>query len=490
MEFFRDAYSVRLLCHTGKYLWANEDKYSVSQKRGKDTYGVIWRVELVPDRNAIRLKSVYDLYLMASDYAFLLGATGKKVLQSFASKADSSLEWEPVAAGTFVKLMTKGEKFLRANGGLPPYRSSITHDVPVLASNQHVVLWEVEVVRKKDAPSLTPSRMMSPRQSITSQPKSPPAPQPPQPPAESSDEEDIPVPPPVSVRRPRPRANPVPQPESSDDDDDDTPPPPPAGIHRPRPRANPAPRRRQQSEEDYSPLSSEQGSPPPQQQQQQQRRPSPPSEALRNTRIGRRRGSPPRDAGYDQTPPPRRRDADYAHRAPSFDQSPPPRRPRDDYASSASETSSPGGATRHRPVPAARRLPVREEYESSHSGASTPRRSVDGEEGSARSSVRAKDMRRIFYSVAEDDGEVLAHDDETFGTFMFQGQSLDELTQELQRVTGIRDDIILCMRNPLSAKLYKMRLALPQNNAPLSVVIVRSNSQFGRTFTAQTPRQR
>jgi len=163
MEFFRDAYSVRLLAHTGKYLWASDDRKSVAQRKGNNTYGVVWRVELVPEKNAIRLKSVYDLFLYASDYAFLLGATGKKVQQSFASKADSALEWEPVSAGTYVKLRTKGDKFLRANGGVPPYRNSITHDVPVLASNQNVVLWEVEVVRTKEAPSLPPSRMISPR---------------------------------------------------------------------------------------------------------------------------------------------------------------------------------------------------------------------------------------------------------------------------------------------------------------------------------------
>jgi len=163
MEFFRDAYSVRLMGHTGKYLWAADDRKSVAQKKGKDSYGVIWRVEIVPERNTIRLKSVYDLYLMASDYAFLLGATGKKVLQSFASKADSSLEWAPESAGTYVKLRTKGDKFLRANGSIPPYRNSITHDLPVLASNKDVVLWEVEVVRKRDAESLPPSRLVSPR---------------------------------------------------------------------------------------------------------------------------------------------------------------------------------------------------------------------------------------------------------------------------------------------------------------------------------------
>jgi hypothetical protein len=106
--------------------------------------------------------------------------------------------------------------------------------------------------------------------------------------------------------------------------------------------------------------------------------------------------------------------------------------------------------------------------------------------------VKSPDIRRIFYSVAEDDGEVLAHDDESFGTFMFQGGSLEELKAEVQHVTGINEDIILCMRNPMSAKLYKMRLALPPNKAPLSIVVVRSNSEFGRSLSqaSQSSRQR
>lgn len=421
MQFFRDAHSVRLLAHTGKYLWADEDKKSVAQRRGRDAYGAIWRVELVADKNAVRFKSVYDLYLMASDYAFLLGATGKKVLQSFASKADSALEWEPVEAGTFVKLKTKGDKFLRANGGMPPYRNSVTHDVPVLASNQPVVLWEVEVVRKRDAPS---THFLPLRQSSASSPS-------PQLQAENSEGET------PSVR--------------SEDEEEEIPAPPPRSVHRPRRR----------DEDEESPVSSEPGSP---------RRP--PSEALRNTRIGRRRGSPPRDASYyppsyEQSPPPGRQS--YYPPAPALV----------DYATlegSGRESLYPPVAA---PAPA-RRVP--EEYDSS------PRGSVDGAEGSGRGG--RGDLRRIFYSVAEEDGEVLALDDETYGTFMFGGQSLDELTRELQRVTGLREDIILCMRNPLSAKLYKMRLALPQNTAPLSVVVVRSNSQFGRTFPVQTSPQR
>lgn len=163
MEEFAEAYSVRLLAHTGRYLWADPDLKSVSQKKGKDTKGVIWRVELVPERGAIRLKSVHDLYLHASDYAFLLGATGKKVTQSYASKADSSLEWVPEKYTPYVKLKARSNKYLRANRGVPPYRNSVTHDLPVLQGNQHVVLWTVEVVRTKDAPSLQPSRLLTPR---------------------------------------------------------------------------------------------------------------------------------------------------------------------------------------------------------------------------------------------------------------------------------------------------------------------------------------
>jgi hypothetical protein len=50
------------------------------------------------------------------------------------------------------------------------------------------------------------------------------------------------------------------------------------------------------------------------------------------------------------------------------------------------------------------------------------------------------------------------------------------LTEQLHVETGIDDDIILCARHPLSAKLYQMRLELPPNNAPMHVVVVRAAS--------------
>lgn len=153
MEYFEGAKAVKLKSvHHAKCLWADDDRHSVAQKRekeGKQDMTIIWKVEHVPERNTIRLKSRYDLYLMASDYHFLLGATGKKVMQSFASKADSSCEWEPISDGEFVKLKTKNETFLRANGGLPPWRNSVTHDVPVLANTRDSIFWDVEIVERR-----------------------------------------------------------------------------------------------------------------------------------------------------------------------------------------------------------------------------------------------------------------------------------------------------------------------------------------------------
>ena len=85
-------------------------------------------------------------------------------------------------------------------------------------------------------------------------------------------------------------------------------------------------------------------------------------------------------------------------------------------------------------------------------------------------------VRRIFYSVAEGDGEVLAHEDMDWGSFLFKGHSLKDLIEQVQIETGIDDDIILCMRHPMSNKLYKMRLELPPNKAPMHVVVVKVES--------------
>ncbi|CAA2962737.1 Hypothetical predicted protein, partial [Olea europaea subsp. europaea] len=104
-----------------------------------------WTVEFVEGvDNIIRLKSCYGKYLSASDEQFLLGVTGNKVVQTFPRKLDSSVEWEPIRDGMKIKLKTRYGDYLRANGGLPPWRNSVTHDIP--HRHHDWILWDVDVV--------------------------------------------------------------------------------------------------------------------------------------------------------------------------------------------------------------------------------------------------------------------------------------------------------------------------------------------------------
>ncbi|EFJ14669.1 hypothetical protein SELMODRAFT_234464 [Selaginella moellendorffii] len=157
MEHFAKAKTVRLRSSHGKYLWAEEDMVGVSQERDSGEMAV-WEVEIAEssgeDCGVVRLKSALGCYLTASDEHFLLGMTGKKVLQSARDNQslESLVEWEPIAAGevgSFVKLKTRHGNFLRGNGGIPPWRNSVTHDVPVRSATQSWLLWEVEVVESK-----------------------------------------------------------------------------------------------------------------------------------------------------------------------------------------------------------------------------------------------------------------------------------------------------------------------------------------------------
>ncbi|CAN4082548.1 unnamed protein product [Withania somnifera] len=148
MEFFDRAKAVRLQSHLGKYLLADEDEQTVRQSRNGSSQGARWTVELVAGKShVVRLKSCYGLYLTAAEQPFLLGMTGKKVLQTLSTKnVDTSIEWEPIKEGFHVKLRTSEGKYLRANGATPPWRNSITHDVPNRTTTQDWVMWGVEVV--------------------------------------------------------------------------------------------------------------------------------------------------------------------------------------------------------------------------------------------------------------------------------------------------------------------------------------------------------
>ncbi|MCD7459360.1 hypothetical protein HAX54_040687 [Datura stramonium] len=147
MELFHKAKAVRLQSHHDKYLTAEEDEESVTQDRNGSSKNAKWTVEFVEKTdNVIRLKSCYGKYLTASNQPFLLGMTGRKVLQTLPSRLDSSVEWEPIREGHQVKLRTRYGQFLRGNGGLPPWRNSVTHDIPHRTSTQDWILWDVHVV--------------------------------------------------------------------------------------------------------------------------------------------------------------------------------------------------------------------------------------------------------------------------------------------------------------------------------------------------------
>jgi Domain of unknown function (DUF569) len=153
MELFQRAKTVRLKSHHDKYLFADEDETHVIQDRNGASANARWLVEQVVHGGtqsqpvALRFKSRYGRYLTASNEPFLMGVTGRKVLQTAVSgRADSSVEWEPVREGFQVRLKTRYGNYLRANGGLPPWRNSVTHDVPHRTSTQDWVLWDLEIV--------------------------------------------------------------------------------------------------------------------------------------------------------------------------------------------------------------------------------------------------------------------------------------------------------------------------------------------------------
>jgi hypothetical protein len=148
MEFFQKAKVVRLRSHHDKYMLAHEDQENVYQDRNGCYDNAKWTVELIENKynNVIRLKSCYGKYLTASNMPILLKSTGKKVLQTLPKKLSPSVEWEPIRDGVQVKLRTRFGQYLRGNGGLPPWRNTITHDVPHRTATANWILWDVDIV--------------------------------------------------------------------------------------------------------------------------------------------------------------------------------------------------------------------------------------------------------------------------------------------------------------------------------------------------------
>ena len=121
----------------------------VSQSKNGSVRNAEWDVEFhEKDASVIKLKSCYGCYLDASNEPFLLGMTGNKVLQMklVGSESDSSkILWKPEKQGFGVKLVTQAGNYLRANGGIPPWRDSVTHDT-LHRMTQDWLTWYVDPI--------------------------------------------------------------------------------------------------------------------------------------------------------------------------------------------------------------------------------------------------------------------------------------------------------------------------------------------------------
>ncbi|KAF1877645.1 hypothetical protein Lal_00040362 [Lupinus albus] len=97
-------------------------------------------------------------------------------------RLDSSIEWEPIREGVQVRLKTRYGQYLRGNGGLPPWRNSITHDVPHRSATANWILWDVDIVElrpqqkekgKKFKPKPKPTPITPPDRFVYSTPPNP-----------------------------------------------------------------------------------------------------------------------------------------------------------------------------------------------------------------------------------------------------------------------------------------------------------------------------
>ncbi|KAK9668711.1 hypothetical protein RND81_13G080300 [Saponaria officinalis] len=148
MEFFKRAKVCRLKCgHHNKYLTGDGNDDTVRQSSKQSSTNAHWVIEPVEGKsNAVRFRSCQThKYLATIDEPFLTGMTGKKLAQRL--RLDSTVEWEPLKEGQYIKLKSHVGTLLRANSGLPPWRNTVTHDVPAhWSGSENTVLWIVDIV--------------------------------------------------------------------------------------------------------------------------------------------------------------------------------------------------------------------------------------------------------------------------------------------------------------------------------------------------------
>lgn len=158
MELFTKGNAVKLRSHLDKFLVADDDQETIRQSRKGDSRRAVWTVETVVDKpNLIRLRSCHGTYLTASNKPLLLGMTGEKVTQTPSSNKplDWQTQWEPERDGFQVKLKSWCGKWMRANGGTPPWRNSVTHDEPHTSKTKNWLIWDVITVDVSDLEAMS-----------------------------------------------------------------------------------------------------------------------------------------------------------------------------------------------------------------------------------------------------------------------------------------------------------------------------------------------
>lgn len=167
MEFFNKSKVIKLRSHLDKYLIVDDDKISkikIRQSRNGTVRRAEWTVEEVENRrHVIRLKSYNGKYLTATEIPFRLGVTGKIVILTELDEGlvDGRNEWEPIRDGFQIKLRSWCGKYLKGNGGAPPWRNSVTTDDFFGSVKQDCVLWDVEAVMEENMNEIVFERLLS-----------------------------------------------------------------------------------------------------------------------------------------------------------------------------------------------------------------------------------------------------------------------------------------------------------------------------------------
>ncbi|KAL5721696.1 hypothetical protein ACHQM5_005309 [Ranunculus cassubicifolius] len=140
MEFFNNAKTVRLKAHNGKYLLARDDGETVRQDRDGSGSRACWGVEFDTSKSYVLLKSCFGRYLTASEEQDLHGFI---VTQSLGS--GDEIYWKPLKDGSKVYFKAYVGFYLRANGGIPPWKNTVSHAETETVTEQFQ--WVVEVLQ-------------------------------------------------------------------------------------------------------------------------------------------------------------------------------------------------------------------------------------------------------------------------------------------------------------------------------------------------------